>query len=65
MAMVKVKVRVQVKQGSVRSEEFESTLDEASASQANCDSGRAKLDSWAKNMFPAAEWVKVTEVRKV
>lgn len=60
MAMIKITMLVEVNNGSsVRSEEIETMIDEASFEKFSYEDGRRELDSWAKNFFPGAESVRI------
>ena len=65
MAMINVKVCADVKNGCVFSETFEAMIDESSYLSASSESGRRKLDSWAKNFFPSAEYVRIIYMERI
>lgn len=65
MSMIKVEVTFQVKSGTVRDEILILDIDMSTYSMGSGDSSRRKLDGWAKNFFPAAEWVKVVYMKPV
>ena len=64
--MNKVEVTCSVKtNGIVRVEKFETQVDNATLAKASGMSSRKELNPWAKNFFPAAEWVEVSSMRKI
>jgi hypothetical protein len=64
--MNKVEVTCSVKtNGIVRVEKFETQVDNATLSKASGMSSRKELNPWAKNFFPASEWVEVNSMRKI
>ena len=64
MAMIKARVcvGVQISSAHVRDESFETMMDDSSFFSASSESGRRKLDSWAKTFFPSSEKVTVYSV---
>jgi hypothetical protein len=64
--MNKVEVTCSVKTNRiVRVEKFETQVDNATLLKASGMSSRKELNPWAKNFFPAAEWVEVLSMRKI
>lgn len=58
--MHKAQVTCSVKsKGYVKTETFETQVDDATLSKASGMSSRKEIKPWAKNFFPAAEWVDV------
>jgi hypothetical protein len=65
MSMIKVEVTFQVKSGTVSTEKKELEVDMSTFALASGNSSRRKLDGWAKNFFPAAECVKVIDMKRI
>jgi hypothetical protein len=64
--MKTVEVTCNVKtNGTVRVQKFETQVDDATLAKASFMSSRKELNPWAKNFFPAAEWVEVSSMRKI
>jgi hypothetical protein len=64
MAMHSVIVTVSVKDKFVKTEVFETKVDDITLSKAAGSNSRKELNPWAKNFFPTAEWVEVISIRR-
>lgn len=64
--MHKVEVHCKIKlNGTVRDERFEARVDITTLQKASFEDKRKELNPWAKLFFPEAEWVEITQMRKL